>query len=279
MFDELSGGAKAIIGIVALVIVLILLSIFLPFTIVGAGERGVILKFGKVQGNILGEGMHFRTPLVDDIEKVSVRVQKTNVESQAASRDLQTVKAVVAVNWHLDASKVNVIYQNIGNQDQVVDRILDPNVKEVVKAATAQRTAEELLTKRALLKDDIDKGLSVRLASYHVIVDDVSVVDLDFSAEFNAAIEAKASAEQQALKAQNDLKRIQIEAEQKVATAKAEAEAIKIQTEALSQNQNLVKLRMAEAFKTSAEKGQKIIPDKVTILGNESLQSVLLNDN
>lgn len=245
----MTNGFKLIIGGIAFFVLLIIVIAVFPIVIIGAGERGVVFNnLSGVQDRVLGEGTHVRTPFVETVKTFDIRVQKHEVTAQAASKDLQTVTTKVVVNYHLDASKVNKIYQSFPDETSIIDRVIVPNTNEVVKAATAQYTAEQLLTLRAELKSKIDIGLSERLKSYNVILDDVSIVDLDFSPEFNQAIEAKATAEQNALKAQNDLKRIEIEAEQKVATAKAEAESIRIQTEALSQNQNLIELEKAKRW-------------------------------
>jgi regulator of protease activity HflC (stomatin/prohibitin superfamily) len=227
-----------IVGIV--VIVFIVLAAF-PVAFVGPGERGVIFNnFGGIEDKILGEGLHFRIPFVQTVKNFSVKVQKNDVKAEAASKDLQTVSSDIVINWHIDAARANKVYQNIGNEKDVFDRVIAPAVSEVTKASTAQFTAEEVIVKRPILKESIDKLLRERLTQYSVILDDVSIVNVDFSPEFNKAIEAKSVALQNVQKSENDLKRIEVEAAQKIATAKAEAEAMTIKTRALEQNAKLV---------------------------------------
>lgn len=234
MENELPTG-KIIAGVVGLFIALIILIVIFPVVIIGAGERGVIFNNTTgVEDKILGEGIHFRIPFVQSVKKMSVKVQKNEVKAQAASKDMQTVNTTVVINWHLDANKVNNTYQTIGSQNDVIDTILTPNVIEVVKAATSQYTAEETLTKRQLLKENIDAGLSIRLAQYNIVLDDVSITDIDFSEEFNKAIEAKATAEQTALAERNKLETVKYQAQQSIETAKATAETIRIQAEAIN---------------------------------------------
>jgi prohibitin 1 len=252
------------------ILVLVVIS-SLPFAFVGAGERGVIFNnTSGTEDRILGEGIHFRIPFVQSVKTLSVQILRNDVKAEAASKDLQTVTTDIAVNWRLDPLRVNKVYQSMGTDDEKVlfERIVIPAVNEVVKAATSELTAEEVVAKRPILKEKIDTELTKRLADYNVILEDVSIVNVDFSPAFNAAIEAKSVSVQDALKAENDLRRIKVEAEQKITTARAEAESIKIQTEALNQNQNLIALRKAEALKISAEKGVKIVPD--TIIGGDS---------
>ena len=235
-------------GIGIFIILLIVLWTF-PIVVIGAGHRGVVFSNASgVKQQVLSEGVHFRMPFVESVHQVSVQVQKDEIKASAASKDLQTVSATVVVNWHMDAARVNKIYQEIGDEKAVVDRILIPNVNEVVKAASAKYTAEQLLTQRAALKLAIDEGLSRRLKDYNVILDDVSIVDLDFSAQFNQAIEAKATAEQEALAQKNKLESVKYQAQQKIETAQADAESIRIRGEALQNNPALVDLNAVEKW-------------------------------
>lgn len=214
--------------------IIVLLNIFSPVGMVSAGHRGVVLNFGSVQDRVLTEGLYFRVPIQQKIVKLDVRTVKHEVEAIAYSKDIQTVDAVVALNYHLDAVNVNKLWQEIGEDYET--RIIDPSIQESVKAATAQFTAQELIEERPRVKDEIRKQLFDRLNGRHIIVDDFSIVNFDFSDAYEKAVEDKQVAQQSALKAQNDLIRIKTEAEQRVAQATAEAEAIRIQAEAI-QNQ------------------------------------------
>ena len=232
---SLSTGTKFAIGGIATFIGLVLIVIMLPFGVIGAGQRGVVFNNASgVEDRVLGEGIYFRTPFVQNIHTLSVQVQKNDVKAEAASKDLQTVSTDIVVNWHLDAGKVNKIYQSIGDEKAVVDRILTPAVNEVVKAAVAQKTAEEVLTKRPELKSDIDDRLRARLATYNIILDDVSVTNVDFSKEFNAAIESKQVAEQQAKQAFFLAQKAENEAKAAIETAKGVAEAQKLVQQTLT---------------------------------------------
>jgi prohibitin 1 len=186
------------LGLIAVLIFIFVIAFF-PLVVVGAGQRGIVFNNASgIENRILNEGVHIRIPFLEAVTKVSVRVQKTDVKAEAASKDLQTVTTDIVVNWHMNAGRVNRIYQEVGNEEAVEDRILAPAVNEVVKAATAQKTASEILSKRAELKRDIDQALSNRLKRYDVVLDDVSIVNVSFTPEFNKAIEAKQIAQQQA---------------------------------------------------------------------------------
>lgn len=207
----------------------------MPFTIIGAGERGVVFNNATgVEDRVLGEGTHILTPFFESVEKMSVQVQKNDVKAEAASKDLQTVSTDIVVNWHLAADRVHKVYQSIGDEKAVVDRILSPAVSEVVKASVAKYTAEEVLTKRPLLKQEIDEALRQRLAQYNVLLDDVSITNVNFSEEFNKAIELKQVAEQQAKQAGFLAQKAEAEANAAIETAKGIAEAQKLVQQTLT---------------------------------------------
>lgn len=227
-----------------------------PFTIVPAGHRGVISTFGKVDEVVLGEGIHPRIPLVQNVSLVDVRIQKIETPSIAASRDLQTVNSVVALNFHIIPTEVAKVYRDIG--PMIGERIINPAVQEVIKAITAQYTAEELISRRSEVKDKTSAMLSERLVRFGVAVDEFSITNFDFSKVFNEAIEAKTTADQLKLKAERDLERIRIEAEQKVATAKAEAESLRLQKQEVTAE--LLRLREIENQTKAIEKWDGKLP-------------------
>jgi prohibitin 1 len=213
-------------------LVLTLISTF--FVIINAGERGVLMEFGKVQETILGEGIHPIIPLVNTVQKLSVRVQKQEISAEASSKDLQDVFADVALNWHIIPEEANAIFQQIGIEVAIIDRIINPAVEEVIKAVIAKYTAEEIITKRGEVKENVDNSLTTRLINYHIAVDDISLVHVHFSAQFSAAVEAKQIAEQEAKRADFVAKKAIKQAEAKVNLARGEAEAEKLLRENLT---------------------------------------------
>ncbi|MEG4497414.1 prohibitin family protein [Microcoleus sp. F10-C6] len=210
---------------VQLSIVIIFLAIMSKFfVIINAGERGVMMQFGKVQEQVLGEGIHVIVPLVDTVKKLSVRVQKQENSAEASSKDLQDVFTDVALNWHIIPEEANAIFQQIGDEKEVVDCIIAPAVEEVLKAVMAKYTAEEIITKRGEVKAEVDNFLTLRLVTYHIAVDDISLVHVHFSERFSDAVEAKQIAEQEAKKGEFLALKAAKEAEAKVNLAKGEAE-------------------------------------------------------
>ena len=228
----------------------------MSFYTISAGERGVLLTFGKPNMEAVSEGLHFKIPLAQTIKKMDVKTQKYEADASAASRDLQIVSTNIAVNYHLIPDSVPVVYKEIGLSYQ--DRIIQPAVQEVVKASTAKFTAEELITRRAEVKEDIKRLLKERLQERNLIVEEISITNFDFSESFNEAIEAKVTAEQNALQAKNKLEQIKYEAEQTVEKAKAEAESLRLQRQEITPD--LVKLRQIEVQRTAIEKWDGKLP-------------------
>ncbi len=241
---------KKILNIASIVVIIAVVLVILAnaasfFVVVQPGERGILLEVGKVKATY-EPGLHFQIPIINRVVLMDVRTQKIEDSVNAASKDLQLIDGVIALNYHVDPGKVDQLYSEVGLLYE--DRIISPAIQESVKAATALYTAEQLITERPKVKVDIVKQLEERLVKYAIVVEDVSIVNFDFSEEFNLAIEAKQTAEQNALKAENDLRRIEIEAKQVVESAKADAESIRIQGEALRENQGLVQLKMVEKW-------------------------------
>jgi prohibitin 1 len=220
-----------IVGGALLMIAYVLLK---SFVIIHAGERGVLMTFGKVQDRVLDEGVHLKLPLITSIKTLTIRVQKTDIESTAGTKDLQTLNMSLALNWHIDPEQANKVFQRVGDEAQIVNQIIKPAITEVLKAATPKRTAEEILRQRAALKSEIDVQIKQRLLAYSVIVDDVSLTNVSFSAEFTKSIEAKQIAEQQAKEAEYVTLRASKEAEADVNRARGQAESQRLLRQTLT---------------------------------------------
>lgn len=248
--NDISIGKIVKYGLLILVGLIVLIALLTSFTTIDPGEQGIIVRLGQVQGT-LDSGLHMKAPFVDDIVKINTQVQKEQVTATAASKDLQDVSAAVALNYSLPADKVISLYTKIGTDYKV--KVIDPAIQEAIKASTAKYTAEELVTKREQVRNDIKLSLTDRLTSDFIQVTEISITDFKFSPTFSAAIEAKVTAEQNALAAKNKLSQIDYEAQQKVVTAKAEAEAISLKS-AAANNEKYVALQQLEVQKAFAEK-------------------------
>lgn len=244
--EAVSALKKVVKWVVTAVILLILVLWFWPVGQIDAGQRGVRLRFGAVTGDVISEGLYFKMPIVEQVAEMNVQVQKEQVKANAASKDLQTVEAEVALNYRIDPNKVDNIYQDVGLQ--YGERLIAPTLQEAVKASTARYTAEELVTKREIVANDISTYLKERLNNRGLLVEQFSIVNFNFSKAFDDAIEAKVSAEQNALAARNKLEQVKYEAQADIEKAKGRAEAIRVEAQALKDNPEVSELRAIEKW-------------------------------
>ena len=239
--------------------------------VVEAGHVGVLRTLGAVRAEPLKEGFHLKRPFLDQVEQVDIRLLASHAQATAASRDLQTVTTQVTTQYSMNGELAPLTYQRVGNLGKVSAALVEPAIQECVKAVTAKFTAEELVTKRELVKQQIQQALVSYINTTlrekglenSLIVANVAITDFNFSPEFNRAIESKVQAEQQALQAKNEkLKRTtQAEAAASERTlsadaeaystevqSKARADAIKRESEALKQSPELIRLRAVEKW-------------------------------
>lgn len=222
-----------IIGAIVLVVCILLGSCIV---IVPAGSKGVRMTFGAVdESHVLDEGINLKIPFVQTVEMVNVRVLKYESPSNnSSSRDLQTIESNIAVNYRVDSDSVAKLYKNLGMNYE--STIISPAVSEVVKSVTALYTAEELITKRAEVSAQMKEQLQKKLEDKYIIVDDFNIINFQFTEAFNQAIEAKQIAEQEALKAQYELEKVEIEKQQAILKAEGEAEALRLRKQELNEN-------------------------------------------
>jgi len=240
-------------GVIALVLMIIF---FGSFYIVRAGERGILITFGNPSMEPRTEGLHFKLPLIQQIVKMDVKTQKYEAEAAAASRDLQDIKTKIATNYHLTPEMTPELYKEIGLAYQ--EKVIQPLEQEIVKAITAKYTAEELITRREEVREDIKKLFTEKLRPRGIIIEEISIINFQFSSKFTEAIESKVTAEQLKLKADMDLQRIIVEKEQKITQAQAEAESLRLQKQEITPD--LIKLRQIEVQKAMIDKWNGIMP-------------------
>jgi prohibitin 2 len=220
-FPKVQNKLKILAAFVTVVIVIIVLAE--SVVIVQAGHRGVVLYLGAVENRVLGEGWHFITPFAEQVIQLEVRTLKYEADASAASNDLQEVQTVIALNFHIDPSQTNTIYQQLG--EDYANRIIAPTIQESVKASVAKFNAEELITKRETAKGVIANTIRKTLSERDILVETVFITDFKFSEAFSNQIESKVVAYQKFLTEQNNLKAVQVIANQTVVQAEAQARA------------------------------------------------------
>ena len=212
------------------------------FTIVPAGHTGVVLTLGEVSPTPLSEGFHVKAPLIQSVEKMSNKIQVYQTDASAVSRDLQTVKSTIAVNYRLVSDMTPKMYKDTGMDYETI--LMMPVVQECMKSATAKYNAEQLITERESVSNEVKASLDEKLNGYGIYIEKFNIVNFDFSKEFNEAIEAKQVAEQNLLKTKTEQEQAKVvaktEAEKKVIAANAEAEAILAQANAQAEANKLL---------------------------------------
>lgn len=245
-------------GLTGVIITVIIVGIIAmgSFTQVEFGHVGLYKTFGKLNSEVLSPGIHFKIPFIQSVIQVNTQVTKAETDTTASSKDLQPVSTHVAVNYSVNKESAYNLMNNIGGAFDTI--IINPAVQEIVKEVTARYQAEDLIAKRDVVAGEISELLTARLAKYDLIVNEINIVDFKFSDAFNQSIEAKQVAQQQALKASNDLKRIEIEAKQKIAQAQAEAESLKLKKQEVTPE--LIELKQIEVQEKALEKWDGKLP-------------------
>ena len=220
---RLPGVNKLRIAAVVVTVIVIIVFTIESVVRVQAGYRGVVLYLGAVEDRVLGEGVHIVTPFLEQVIQMEVRTQKFEAEASAASKDLQEVKTVIALNYRIDPQQANKIYQLLGITYQ--DRVISPTIQESVKASVAKFNAEELITKRENAKDVIAQAILTTLAANNIDVQNIFITDFQFSQSFADQIEQKVVAFQKYLTEQNNLRAVRVIANQNVVQAEAAARA------------------------------------------------------
>jgi prohibitin 2 len=240
------GGTNKI-KIAAAVVTIIVIIVILAesIVIVEAGHRGVVLYLGAVENRVLGEGVHFIAPFLEQVVPMEVRTQKFQAEASAASNDLQEVQTVIALNYRIDPTEANKIYQVLGVN--YADRVISPTIQESVKASVAKFNAEELITKRETAKSVIANAIRSTLAANDIQTQNVFITDFKFSDAFASQIEQKVVAFQKYLTELNNLRSVSVVANQSVAQAEGQARATAARATGESQAIKIITSQLKES--------------------------------
>jgi len=249
MFRDKAGNYAVgkIVGAIVLILALLIV-IGGSIVVVEAGQTGVILTFGRVSPVVMQEGIHFKVPLAQKVITINNRIVKTEVTTEAFSKDLQTVSSVIAVNYHINKSASAEIYKQVGLGYE--DVLVTPSINEVLKSVTANYTAQELVSQRNEVSILLDENLNAKLNDYGIVVDDLNIINWDFSEEFITAIEAKQVAEQNLIKTRTEQEQALVvantEAQKQVIAAQAEADKIRLLADATAESNQTIALSLSD---------------------------------
>jgi regulator of protease activity HflC (stomatin/prohibitin superfamily) len=213
-----------------------------------------------VTGTIKDEGLYFKIPFAEQVALMSTQIQKYTAPVGSSSKDLQVVTTEVTLNYQLNPATVGETYRNMRQDYESV--VIQPYIQEAVKSTTANFDAEQLITRRPQVKDELQNLMTERLAPLGIAVVQLSITDFQFSSTFQDSIEAKVKAVQQALEAENALRRVEFESQQAITRAQAEAKGLELQKAQITEQ--LLDLRRIEVQGRAVEKWNGVMPTVVT---------------
>lgn len=224
-------GLYALVGIILF---------FGTFFTISEGEKALITTFGKASNTIYGAGVHVKLPIIQHVKRFDVKTIRADYKTQTYTKDIQTATIIVSYSYNLIANDIVQTYREYGNDWQ--QRILYPNLEQAVKAEVGTWNADTMVANRDKVAENILTSLRERMVAhnYPVAITNFQMINIDYSNQFEQAIEKKVIAEQAALEEANRTKQVEQTSKQKVVAAKAEAESMRIRANALAQNPKLV---------------------------------------
>lgn len=255
-----------IIGILVGILLVIFVFIGLNcITTVPTGYVGVKTRFGKVQEDVIQEGLNMKTPFIEKIVKIDCKTKKVETTAAGSTKDMQNVSASIAVNYNVNKETANSLYREVGKEYE--DVIISPAIQEAIKSTLAQYTAEELITKRAEVSDEIQEALIGKISDRGFIITEFNLVNIDFSEEYDKAIEAKAVKQQEVETAKAELEKQKIQNEKEISEAEKDAKVMELQNQQITDN--TLRLKELEVKQSLINKWNGALP--TTSLGEGSM--------
>jgi len=218
---------------VAIGVFLLFLLRFSPIRVIPAGHVGVLTVFGRVTGQVIGEGVNVVNPLATT-HVMSIRTQEVKESASVPSKEGLILRMDTSILFHLDTNHAAQVFQKVG--PNYVDVIIEPNLRSAIRSATAENSANALYTGgRELVAQRILTELRATLADRGVIVENVLLRDIQLPETLKMAIEAKQKAEQDSLQMEYVLTKEKQEAERKRVEAQGVADFQKIVTQGISE--------------------------------------------
>lgn len=254
---------KAKIVFIVMIIIFILIVILNCAQTIPTGFVGIKTRFGKAQDGIIQEGLHFTIPFIERIEKIDCRTKKVESYSEASTKDLQTVSTSIAVNYNVNKDSANKLYRQIGTDYENI--IIAPAILESIKSAMAGYTAEELITKRTEVSNQIQTSLTEKIADRGFSITEFNITNIDFSEQYDLAIENKAVKQQEVVTAQAELEKQQIQNQKEISIAEKDAKVMELQNSQITES--TLKLKELEVQEEMIQKWNGVLPN--TVVGED----------
>lgn len=255
---------KIIAAVMATIIFIMVIIFANSITTVPTGCVGVKTRFGQVQDTVIQEGLNMKTPFIEKIVKIDCKTKKLETTSEGSTRDLQTVNISVAVNYNVNKDTANQLYREIGVDYENV--IINPAILESIKSAVAQYTAEELITKRAEVSNNIQDTITAKIGTRGFTINGFNITNIDFSDAYNAAIEAKAVKQQEVETTKAELEKQKIQNEKEISQAEKDARVMELQNQQITEN--TLRLKELEIKQNLINKWNGAYPS--TMLGSDA---------
>lgn len=227
--DKDQKGSTTVVILGLAILIFFGLMILAPFTIIQPGNVGVVTNLGSLNKEVLNSGFHMVAPQVV-VHKINTQIQKTDSDYQAASIDMQTVFVKAIVNYSVQADRAVELYQNVGFD--YFERILQPRLSENLKSQVALYRATDILEKRALIRQEVERLTRADMERYGIKIDAISFSNITFSQEYEQAIEKKQLQQQIAEQKIYELEQKKKDAEMVIEKARGDAEAKKLEADA-----------------------------------------------
>lgn len=258
----LEDKTKILLGVFIGIFILIIITVFSSMTTVPTGYVGIKTRFGKVQDDVINEGFNFKTPFIEKIVKIDCKTKKIEISSESSTKDMQTVNASIAVNYNVKKDTANILYKEVGKDYE--DIVIKPAILEAIKSTMAQYTAEELITKRAEVSSKIQETLTNKIKDRGFEITEFNITNIDFSEEYDKAIEAKAVKQQEVISAQADYEKQKIQNEKEISIAEKDAKVMELQNQQITDK--TLELKRLEVQQKLIEKWNGALP--TTTLGD-----------
>lgn len=257
-----------ILGIIIFIILVIVA--FNSITTVPTGFVGVKTRFGKVQQDVIQEGLNLKVPFIEKIVKIDCKTKKVETTAAGSTKDMQNVSTSIAVNYNVNKETANNLYREIGLDFENI--IISPAIQESIKSTLAQYTAEELITKRSNVSNEIQNILIDKIQEKGFVITEFNLVNIDFSEEYDKAIETKAVRQQEVETAKAELEKQKIQNEKEISEAQKDAQVMALQNSQITEN--TLRLKELENEKAMIDTWNGTLPSTMLSNGANALFNI-----